>query len=479
MTIKELPEKPAALTRRARKEIDRIKDDTPEAEVSAIETDVCEHPWEQIAQVSTPVLNSFTSPMLDSDNLLVMVEDISSDAAFNVQVEYATVSDPSTFYAMGTLQDADLDASALLNTAIYFTGLISGRVWAQASKTAPDSSGIGPNAFGPSRGGAVSPGEQVVKVQLTVSAGEASGLVRFLTPCGRGGSDGDASRLIAGGWTLLMKSDGGTTWSDVSVTLPNSSGFYAGATDGAGSVIALSLDKYIIASHDYGDTWNTSITSNLGANQWGRAAAYGGGTFIAGGYDNGLVYSTDLGGTWTATDAHFHDTAGTGDIYCATWGNGTFVAAGDGGKVATSPDGINWTQRSSGTTEPFSGAGYGAGTFLIVGQTIHRSLDDGVTWEDVTPVGVGDCSAVAYSDALSRFVVTAGPDVWISDDLGDTWTHYASVVPAAQQAIAWAGGPGLFASVGLAGYICTSPDGIAWTQRDHSHNVEYDMMLAV
>jgi hypothetical protein len=33
-----------------------------------------------------------------------------------------------------------------------------------------------------------------------------------------------------------------------------------------------------------------------------------------------------------------------------TYGNGLFVAVGDGGTILTSPDGVTWTAQTSGTS---------------------------------------------------------------------------------------------------------------------------------
>jgi hypothetical protein len=50
------------------------------------------------------------------------------------------------------------------------------------------------------------------------------------------------------------------------------------------------------------------------------------------------------GTTWTLR------TSGTSnDLERATYGNGLFVAVGEGGTILTSPDGVNWTKRASGT----------------------------------------------------------------------------------------------------------------------------------
>jgi len=47
---------------------------------------------------------------------------------------------------------------------------------------------------------------------------------------------------------------------------------------------------------------------------------------------------------------------------------GQFVAVGDSGSFFTSLDGIEWQQRSSGTTRNLSDVTYGDGHFLVVGE---------------------------------------------------------------------------------------------------------------
>jgi hypothetical protein len=50
--------------------------------------------------------------------------------------------------------------------------------------------------------------------------------------------------------------------------------------------------------------------------------------------------------SWTAR------TSGTSNwlLFGVTYGNGLFVAVGDGGTILTSPDGVSWTARTSGTS---------------------------------------------------------------------------------------------------------------------------------
>ena len=75
-----------------------------------------------------------------------------------------------------------------------------------------------------------------------------------------------------------------------------------------------------------------------------------------------------------------HAIGGILDVYGVTYGGGLFVAVGDGywytgggvytnKNILTSPDGINWTARSSGApatdVDSLADVAYGAGTFVV------------------------------------------------------------------------------------------------------------------
>jgi hypothetical protein len=51
-----------------------------------------------------------------------------------------------------------------------------------------------------------------------------------------------------------------------------------------------------------------------------------------------------------------------------TYGNGLFVAVGEDGAILTSPDGVNWTRRTSGTRNGLESVTYGNGLFVAVGE---------------------------------------------------------------------------------------------------------------
>src|SRR4029077_1303047 len=79
----------------------------------------------------------------------------------------------------------------------------------------------------------------------------------------------------------------------------------------------------------------------------------------------------------TAWASHAIDTSRTANLNCVTFGNGIFVAAGDG--IYTSPDGVTWTFRTS--APALVAVTYGNNLFVAVNAAgeVRRSAD-GTTW---------------------------------------------------------------------------------------------------
>jgi hypothetical protein len=106
------------------------------------------------------------------------------------------------------------------------------------------------------------------------------------------------------------------------------------------------------------------------------------------------------------------------------WGGTQFVVVGSGGTVLTSPDGIVWSHRDSGTSEFLNGIAWNGSLFV----------------------------------AVSRFgLILTSPD-------GIRWTMQPAGPPPLREAVAWGGGQ--FVVVGIGSAMHTSPDGIDWTQRE-------------
>src|SRR4026207_726617 len=106
------------------------------------------------------------------------------------------------------------------------------------------------------------------------------------------------------------------------------------------------------------------------------------------------------------------------DLYNVRYGGGVYVAVGQG--IATSPDGLIWTDRSLDVINYFPSIIYFRDQFII--------------------------------DGISR---------WTSPD-GTQWTRPNAPVPTG--GIAY--GNGFFVTINWEGGVATSPDGINWTPQD-------------
>lgn len=112
---------------------------------------------------------------------------------------------------------------------------------------------------------------------------------------------------------------------------------------------------------------------------------------------------------------------------------GRFVAVGPtfgGGKILTSPNGIDWTQQTSGTSAGLSEAAYNGSRFVVVGDNVIRYSDDGVSWQPATisttnnlfervEFGGGRFRAVGrhYGSPNQASVIYSSPDglIWTED----------------------------------------------------------------
>ena len=63
-------------------------------------------------------------------------------------------------------------------------------------------------------------------------------------------------------------------------------------------------------------------------------------------------------------------TSGTSsELKGVAYGNSLFVAVGDDGTILTSPDGVSWNQQTSGTSNNHNRVAYGNGLFVAVGKS--------------------------------------------------------------------------------------------------------------
>ncbi len=177
---------------------------------------------------------------------------------------------------------------------------------------------------------------------------------------------------------------------------------------GGGQFIAIGDNGFIARSND-GKTWNSGFTG-LAKNfkgisyangqftavgQYGaiatspngivwtiqppitdkllKSVAYGNGRWVAVGYDGVVLYRIDGGLPWLGFSMGYGV-----NFSHLIFANSQFVAVGLSGKIYTSPNGVVWTARVSGTARHLNAIMHGPGQFAVVGDgpAMMTSPDD-------------------------------------------------------------------------------------------------------
>jgi hypothetical protein len=201
---------------------------------------------------------------------------------------------------------------------------------------------------------------------------------------------------------------------------------------GNGILVAVGTSGKISSSTDGGLTW-TARTSGFGANTV-RNVVYveATGLFIATGGDAALTHKTVAsspdGVTWT-----LRTTADVNGANGAAYGAGVYVVCCDGGVIQSSPDLVTWTTHASGFgASNITGVVFAQSTFTAVGlnEKISRSTD-GLTWtlRTGTLYSTGATqylNDVRYSDQLGLYLIRSSPEpvLFVSAD-GLQWTPRA------------------------------------------------------
>ncbi len=180
--------------------------------------------------------------------------------------------------------------------------------------------------------------------------------------------------------------------------------------------------------------------------------------------NTGLVATSPDGLTWTQTSEPTGVALGS-----IVWDGSKFVAGGGEG-VGTSTDAVNWTFGPSVLTLPattpggvqFTGVVWAGNHFVAVGKSgMIIDSPDGVTWTSKSSTVLTDLLSIASSGSLFA-VGMANGGILTSID-GSNWTVQSSGTGNNVNAITWTGTQ--FIAVGGGGAIVTSTDGIHWTPR--------------
>jgi hypothetical protein len=238
-------------------------------------------------------------------------------------------------------------------------------------------------------------------------------------------------------------------------------------------------------SADTLSTWikrDSPITNNL------SAIAFGNDTFVAVGsgyYPGGVVLSSPDGSNWIQRLS-----VEPASLHAVTYGNGQFIAVGSEGVALISTNGIDWLIHNTGFTNTLSGITYGKGMFVAVGGDVGRrnnpydpgdhvilTSPDGMQWT-LRDSGTNGLGAVAFGNGM--FVAAGGYQLEM-DYVG----HSHSAILNSHDGIGWDRVPidlrftpngvtfgagrfmivGTYSRGGAAGYVASSADGVDWVRR--------------
>ena len=266
----------------------------------------------------------------------------------------------------------------------------------------------------------------------------------------------------------IMKSTDGVTWTSLASELTY--GLNAVAYGTASGTFAAVGSYGVIYTYQSGYVTKRTDISQIGQDLYG--IAYGNGTFVAVGGNGAIATSTNTASGKSNNEGAFWTlrTSGTLEpLNSVAFGNGTFVAGGTD-FVLTSPDGITWTQRTFGTPAASTTIRFDGTTFVAVGSNgVILTSVDGITWTTVIPATPAPVGKLVTNGSGSLIIATgSSPGTVLTSPDGARWT--ARYLPGRESLYDFAYGNGLFVGIGrdLAGtrLAMASADGITWTRHD-------------
>lgn len=213
-----------------------------------------------------------------------------------------------------------------------------------------------------------------------------------------GGTTKAAFQTVAGAGT-------NAAWVASTGSLPN--GSYAAITYGAGYWIAVGGASTATRTAD-GNTWISVVIPTLGAGTY-SSVAYGNSTFVAiASGSNATAYSTTSGNSWLSGGNLPSSTTWSSIAY----GNGRFVAIASGGRsVAYSLDkGTTWAASPAGlpVATTWTKIAYGQGMFIAIasGTSVCATSPDGIEWTQRVMPSSSNWSSIAFGNPTVSTVIT-------------------------------------------------------------------------
>lgn len=129
--------------------------------------------------------------------------------------------------------------------------------------------------------------------------------------------------------------------------------------------------------------------------------------------------STNGGDSWTGYQVH---PSLTGDTTSVTYGAGLFVLVGSNGRCFTSPNGVTWTSRTSGTSSDLWQVKYANGRFVAVGNNVVIYSTDGITWTTASGSAAATFYGLEYVGNNTWIAIWNSTNILRSTDNGNSWS---------------------------------------------------------
>jgi len=276
--------------------------------------------------------------------------------------------------------------------------------------------------------------------------------------------------------------DNGTSWDNGTCIFLNKTLY--GATYENNTFVAVGAGGKIVKSTDNASSWQISTTSR---EEQLNGIALGGSTLNVVGASGYNYISSNTGSSWSRGQlpstilqtlspngsAYYYNT----NLYGVSFGNSTFVAVGDTGKILRSANnGANWSHVTTGYasnsgnnykaslygTNHLRGVTFGNNTFVAVGYTgkIIRSTNDGSSWDNVTKVNNYNLYGVTFGNGTFVAVGQSGTIIKSTNN-GASWSSSSS---GGKTLNGVTFGNNIFMAVGEDGRIVKSTDdGANWS----------------
>ena len=237
--------------------------------------------------------------------------------------------------------------------------------------------------------------------------------------------------------------------------------------------IAFDGDTTTIAVGDSGvirrttNFWETVAIDSSGIATSLEGIAHNNGTWVAVGAAGTILYNTG-GSSWNAA------ASGTSEIlHSVIWSDliDQFVCVGEEHTILTSPDGVTWTAQNAdnpGTGDNYFDVASGDGQIVICGRDASagaveiQSSPDGVNWTERTSATLESTARTIVWDGSQFLLGLIGGALETSPD-GLTWT--AQTIDTTSQIRQLVVGDGVVAALSSSDELFSSEDGVSWATR--------------